>query len=54
MNNYNLRNVNIEFNTFHIDDKYIEQKFETIARKIASRNAEIDLSFIYSKYKDLV
>ena len=46
MNNYNLRNVNIEFNTFHIDDKYIEQKFETIARKIASRNAEIDLSFI--------
>ena len=30
----------------HIDDKYIEQKFERIAGEIASRNAENDLSFI--------
>ena len=30
----------------HIDDKYIEQKFERIAGEIASRNAEHDLSFI--------
>ena len=30
----------------HIDDKYIEQKFERIAEEIASRNVENDLSFI--------
>ena len=30
----------------HIDDKYIEQKFERIVGEIASRKAESDLSFI--------